>query len=392
MAGWCSIVTVVILAAVVFQLSRPRFSVSDLEPSLVGQVAIVTGASRGIGKGFAVGLGEAKATVYVTARTLKKGASNKGGVGGKSQKGSLEETCDLVVQAGGTCIPVAVDNGNDTHLEQLFDRVMKEQGRIDVLVNNAFAAVSHMPKIVGKPFWETGVDTWDIVNDVGLRSHYVASLLAARHMTKAKRGLIVNVGSFGGLGYIFNVAYGIGKAGMDRMANDMAIELATEGVTMVSLWPGLVKTENVEDDALGGDKLKERRGLQPGSPKMETEELLPTALSETPLFSGRAVAAFARDKRKFDHTGRVLVPALMARDYGLVDERGVRSPPFTSVKFLLATALKPYLERYGLWTIAGGCFETAPGITDRQRFFWNTLPDLAFPGAMLKLGAGAPNL
>jgi len=113
-------------------------------------------------------------------------------------------------------------------LERLFDQVTREQGRLDVLVNNAFSAASFLPKVSGKPFWEKGIEAWDQVNGVGLRSHYVASLYAAQHMSKAKRGLIVNVGSFGGMNYVFDVSYGIGKAAMDRMANDMAIELATE--------------------------------------------------------------------------------------------------------------------------------------------------------------------
>merc|ERR1719444_473939 len=121
---------------------------------------------------------------------------------------------------------------------------------------------------MGQAFWEKPLDAWDQVNGVGLRSHFIASALAARKMSLAKRGLIVNVGSFGGLNYIFDVAYGIGKAAMDRMANDMAIELFTENITMVSLWPGLVKTENVEDGALD-TKSEERRGRQPGQPEFK---------------------------------------------------------------------------------------------------------------------------
>jgi len=245
---------------------------------------------------------------------------------------------------------------------------------------------------MGQAFWEKGPEAWDRVNQVGLRSHYLASVFAARSMSKAKRGLIVNVGSFGGLDYIFDVAYGIGKAAMDRMANDMAIELATEGVTMVSLWPGLVKTENVQDGALQG--FRERRGMAPGTPSMDMGGLLPTPLAETPLFSGRAVAALARDPRRMDFSGRVLVPAAMAWGYGLVDERGVRSPPFTSLKFLLSVALQPLLRRLGLWEVPGGVFQPPePGsLSERAQFYWNWLPDLSFPGVLVKLGAGAPHL
>jgi len=390
--GLCSALTVVLLAAAVYALCRPRFSSAGLLPSLAGQVAVVTGASRGIGKGLAVGLGEAGATVYVTARTASKGSLNSAGIGGRPQAGSIEETCELVVKSGGRCVPVAVDSGNDTQLEMLFDRVMQEQGRLDVLVNNAFSAVSALPATMGRPFWEKGPEMWDVVNHVGLRSHYVASVLAAQRMSKAKSGLIVNIGSFGGLNYIFDVAYGIGKAAMDRMANDMAIELATENITMISLWPGLVKTENVQDGALDSVAMKERRGQQPGTPAMNMSEMLMSPLAETPLFSGRAVAAFARDPRKMDYTGKVLAPSMMAYDYDIVDERGVRSPPFPSVKFLLATALKPWLDSQGLWEVPGGAFRPEPGLSEKAQLLWRTLPDLTIPGFLLKLGSGAPNL
>jgi len=389
----CCAVCVLLFSVLTYFLSVPQFSSAGLEPSLAGQVAVVTGGSRGIGKGIAIGLGEAGATVYVTGRTLSKGDSNIGGINGVAAPGSLEETCEAVVAAGGKCIPVAADNGKDEALEALFERVMAEQGRLDILVNNAFSAVSFMPRHHGKAFWEKPLETWDQVNNVGLRSHYLASVLAARKMAPAKRGLIVNIGSFGGINYIFDVAYGIGKAAMDRMANDMAVELFTENITMIGLWPGLVKTENVEAGALDGvAKLAERRGLPPGMPAADFKSMMPTPLAETPLFNGRAVAAFARDPQKLQHTGKVLVPALMAADYGIVDERGVRSPSMISVKAGLAQAARPLLEKLDIWSVPGGCYSPKPEASDAAKFFWNTLPDLNLPGKLLKLGSGAPNL
>eukprot|EP00931_Biecheleriopsis_adriatica_P108014 TRINITY_DN82343_c0_g1_i1.p1 TRINITY_DN82343_c0_g1~~TRINITY_DN82343_c0_g1_i1.p1 ORF type:complete len:393 (+),score=91.36 TRINITY_DN82343_c0_g1_i1:33-1211(+) len=381
---------VLAVAAVSFSLFKRSFSASNLLPSLEGQVAVVTGGSRGIGKGIAVGLGEAGATVYITGRTAVKGTDNSGGIMGRPQSGSLEETCEAVVRAGGKCVPVAADSADDKQLHELFERVMREKGKIDILVNNAFSAVSYLPATMGQPFWEKGVEAWDKVNGVGLRSHYVASVYAAQKMSQAKSGLIVNVGSFGGMDYIFDVSYGIGKAAMDRMANDMSVELYTENITMVSLWPGLVKTENVEGGALGG--LKERRGLAPGNPEMDLNSLLATPLAETPLFSGRAVAAFARDRKKMDWTGKVIIPAVMASGYGLVDERGVRSPPFTSVKFLASVALQPVLRHFDMWEVPGKIFDPQSRIAEAAELYWNTLPDLSFPGLLMKLGSGAPNL
>lgn len=380
-------VTVLAIAAVAYMLFSPTPTI-DLSPSLKGQVAIVTGASRGIGKGIAIGLGEQGTTVYVTGRTLDTKAG--------STPGTLVDTCKLVEAAGGKCVPVKCDNANDEELEALFTKVMEAEGKIDILVNNAFSAVSHLPKSMGKPFWEKGPEMWDIVNGVGLRSHYVASVLAARHMSPARKGLIINLSSFGGLNYIFDVAYGIGKCAMDRMANDMAIELATEDIQMVSVWPGLVKTENVEDGALDTAPMTEHRGVRPGQPAFELRDLLTTPLSETPLFTGRAIAMLARDAVYAKQmSGKVLVTADMAQRYDIKDERGVRTPSFISLKFLLAAALKPVLVHFDAWEVPDrpvhGGDAASPLLPWAADFFWNRLPQLALPKALIKLDAAQPN-
>ena len=181
------------------------------------------------------------------------------------------------------------------------------------------------------------------------------------------------------------------KAGADRMANDMAIELYTENVTMVSLWPGLVKTENME--GMGGDKkldlLQPRRGLSPDQPPGDFAAALKTPLAETPLLTGRAIAALARDRNKMSRTGKVLLTAVMAREYGFVDERGVRSPPLISVKGMVAKALEPVLRAYDAFEVPDGVAATP--LPPVREFFWNTLPDAPLPFWLLKLGAGAPN-
>merc|ERR1712110_640448 len=100
----------------------------------------------------------------------------------------------------------------------------------------------------------------------------------------------------------------------------------------------------------------------------------------------------ARDPRMMDYTGKVLIPGIMAYGYGFVDERGVRSPPMTSVKALSAQLLRPLLDKLGLWSVPGNCYVETPSVSEAARFFWNVLPDLSLPGKMLKLGAGAPNL
>ncbi|XP_062578611.1 dehydrogenase/reductase SDR family member 1-like isoform X2 [Saccostrea cucullata] len=173
--------------------------------SLSGKICIVTGASRGIGRGIALQLGEAGATVYITGRTLVARPGDPLG-------GSLTETASEIESRGGKCIPVQCDHSKDEEIAAFFERVKSEQnGRLDVLVNNAYAAVNAITEIREKPFWEQPLSIWDTVNNVGLRNHYICTVYAAKMMVPRKQGLIVNISSAGGLAYIFNVAYGIGK-------------------------------------------------------------------------------------------------------------------------------------------------------------------------------------
>ncbi len=156
---------------------------------LEGKVALVTGATRGLGKGIAIGLGEAGATVYITGRSLDQSDSNE------AVSGSLKETAKAVEEAGGVCIPVQVDHSNDEQVRLLFDRIKDEQGQLDLLVNNAYAGVQALKDAYGKPFWECEPSFWDACNNVGLRSHYVASVFAARMMSQRGQGVICTISS-----------------------------------------------------------------------------------------------------------------------------------------------------------------------------------------------------
>jgi dehydrogenase/reductase SDR family protein 1 len=256
---------------------------------LEGQVAIVTGASRGVGKGIALGLGEAGATVYVTGRSVSRGPL----------PGTIGETADEVSRLGGRGIAAQCDHADDAQVEELFARVTREQGSVDILVNNAFAVPEG--KLVA-PFWELPIEQWDVMHRVGLRSHYVAAWHAAPLMIAKKLGLIVNVSSFGAKIQAVNVAYGVGKAGVDRMTRDMGRELASHGVAVISLWPGVVKTERLlaEPERLGFD----------------------TTNGESPLLSGRAVAAVAADPARLAKTGKALVVAELATEYGFTELDG----------------------------------------------------------------------
>lgn len=158
---------------------------------LEGKVTLVTGATRGIGKGIAIGLGEAGATVYVTGRSLNHSDSSN------EVSGSLAETQSAVEEVGGVCIPVQVDHSDSEQVRLLFERIQDEQnGRLDLLVNNAYSGVQALRDAYGKPFWDCEPSLWDACNNVGLGSHYVASVFAAGMMTKRRSGLICTISSW----------------------------------------------------------------------------------------------------------------------------------------------------------------------------------------------------
>ena len=204
---------------------------------LSGKVAVVTGASRGVGRGVAEGLAEAGATVYVTGRSESHEQP--------PAERTIQATAASVDALGGKGIAVAVDHNDDAAVEALFQRVAEEQGRLDVLVNNAYKIPD--PPVFSGGFWEHPVSVWDDQCGVGLRGYYVASVFAAPLMVAQGSGLIVNISSRGGDEYVFSTSYGVGKCGVDRMAKDMAVELKDYGVAALSLRPSAVKTDAIAD-------------------------------------------------------------------------------------------------------------------------------------------------
>ncbi len=266
-------------------------------------VAVVTGASRGIGKGVALELGASGATVYVTGRTVDAGPL----------PGTVGETAAEIDAMGGTGVAVACDHHDDDQVAALFARVEAEQGRLDILVNNVYSAPDLVPWL-GKKYWELPIKAWDQVIDIGTRSHYVASVLGTPLLLTSGGGLIVNVSSSGAVAYAHNVVYGVGKAAVDKMTADMAVDLEGTGVTVVSLWPGLVHTELLEMGA-------RREGAEvfielPGEGRFDLSG------AETPRFLGRAVVALADDPGLADRSGRPFTSAGLARELGFTDVDG----------------------------------------------------------------------
>jgi NAD(P)-dependent dehydrogenase (short-subunit alcohol dehydrogenase family) len=215
--------------------------------------------------------------------------------------GTIGATADEVTEAGGRGIAVACDHADDDAVEALFARVTAEQGRLDLLVNNAFAMPPDLTS--QRPFFERPVSDWDLMIDVGTRSAYVASVFAARAMASQRRGLIVNVSSSGAVERRWHVVYGVGKAALDRITADTAIELRPHGVAVVSVWPGLVLTERTQ---------RARAAL----PQLDFEH------AESQRFSGRAVVALASDPDAMRWSGRAVASRELALDYGFRDVDG----------------------------------------------------------------------
>lgn len=262
-----------------------------------GPVAVVTGASRGAGRGIAIALGSHGCTVYVTGRSEQLGDSHL--------PGTIHETANAVSLAGGIGIAVRVDHAKDHEVQALFERVRTEQGRLDVLVNNACAL--HDQLTAPGSFWEKPLEIVDML-DVGLRSSYIASYYAAPLLVAQRRGLVVFTSASGSVHYVFGPAYGAHKAGMDKFAADMAVDFRSHNVAAVSIWMGTLLT----------DRLK--MVIESDRDKFGHLE----AVAETPEFTGHVIWALYNDPRLIEMSGRTVIGADMAAQYGLTDTGGRR--------------------------------------------------------------------
>lgn len=256
---------------------------------LKDKIALVTGGTRNVGKGIALALGEAGATVYVTGRSI------------------TENDVKGITKAGGKGIAVVCNHENDDEVKALFELIEKNEGRLDIIVNNAWGGYDRLRNRKANagfkwkaPFWEQPLDLWDEMNNVGVRSNYVSCFYGSKIMLKQKQGLIVNISFYASRKYYGNVIYGVAKAAVDKMTMDMSEEFKKYKITCVSLYPGYI------DD----------------------NKKSPNPKKESSIFVGRAISALASDNDILNKTGQILVAAELAREYGFSDIDGTQPEPY----------------------------------------------------------------
>lgn len=288
-------------------------------PDLKGRVAVVTGASRGAGRGIAVVLGEAGATVYVTGRSVRGGPTTQ------NRPETIEETAEAVTARGGVGIPLRCDHTVDAEVEALFEHVKQEQGRIDLLVNNAWGGYE-MP-LDFSPFWKIPLRHWELMFTAGVRSHMVTSRFALPLMLPHRHGLIVNTTAKMADSYLGGLFYDVAKTAVNRMALGMAHDLRKYHIAVVALSPGWMRTEKVlehfKTDEQNWHKVPDLRK------------------TESTQYIGRTVVALATDPNVVQKSGHLLEVGDLARAYGFTDIDGRRVPPFT-----LPKKLETFLEDY----------------------------------------------
>jgi len=277
-------------------------------------VAVVTGASRGAGRGIALELGAAGATVYVTGRSTRERPAQTYGQllalsGMQAVPGSIDDTADELTRMGGHGIAVRCDHTREEEVAALFARVEREAGRIDLLVNNAWGGHETFNGVFEAPFWEHPLSNWDSMFDRGVRNHLVASRCAAPLMVRQKKGLILTTTFWDRDHYLRgSLFYDLAKASMTRLAFGMAQDLRSHNVASIAVSPGWMRTEFV----LAGHKTDEAHW----------HERPALARTESPRYLGRAIAALAGDARVMDKSGEVLRVADLAREYGFTDIDG----------------------------------------------------------------------
>jgi len=275
-------------------------------PNLKGKIAVVTGASRGAGRGIAIVLGDAGATVYVTGRSSKDATTNPE---------TIDETAEMVSKRGGIGIPVRCDHTVDWEVESLFKRVEQEQNRLDILVNNVWGGYEQYDKTFDAPFWQQPLWRWDKMFTAGVRAHYTGSHFLVPLMMLQRQGLIINTTFWDQGKYLGSIPYDLAKTAINRMAHGMSLELTSYNIAVVALSPGWMRTEAI------------LRAYKTDEQHWEAIDDLKT--TESPEYIGRAVTALAADPKVMEKSGRTLTVGGLAQEYGFTDVDGRQPPTFT---------------------------------------------------------------
>lgn len=275
---------------------------------LKGKIVVVTGASRGAGRGIALVLGEAGATVYVTGRSVRESSSRP-----ELPGTTVDDTAEMVIARGGVGIPVRCDHTIDEEVESLFQKVEAEQGKLDILVNNVWGGYEKDPDgLFPGPFWEQPMWRWDAMFVAGVRAHYSASRLAARIMLPQKQGLIINTTFYDRGKYFQPLSYYLAKNAINQMAYGMGLELREHNIAAISLSPGWMRTEAVMASIAPN--------VEPSPEEYEQ--------TESVEYIGRAVVVLASDPQVIKKSGQTWTVGDLAREYGFTDIDGRQIPPF----------------------------------------------------------------
>ena len=303
-----------------------------ITPLSTTPVAIVTGASRGIGKGIAIELGALGYEVYCLGRSTRSSPFDDRDL-------TVEASAEEVTAAGGRGVPTVCDALSTSAQTSTINAIAESAGRLDCLVCSAYTVPTDQP--LRSDFWLQGMPMWDAVHGVGLRSVFASCCAAAPHMieTSSKSGrapVVALVSSFGGQSYTFNVPYGVGKAAVDRLAKDMAVQLKPHGVATTALYPGVVKTEN-------NLRMLREGTWEEASGGMDLEN------GETPRFSGRGLAELLQLSKDemLERSGSVEVIAELANEFDFYDVGGGRPSSIRSLRYLLPNFVFPSIEAKG---------------------------------------------
>jgi NAD(P)-dependent dehydrogenase (short-subunit alcohol dehydrogenase family) len=291
-------------------------------PNLHGVVALVAGATRGVGRGTALALGEAGATVYCTGRSTRTKPTKKSTVRrlpseyylGRPE--TIEDTAELVTARGGKGIAVVLDHLEPQQVEGLIARIRKEQGKLHILVNDISESAEHE---FGKTFWQFDLDKGfamfrNAVHTHVITSHFAAPLLIETAKDKSRSGLIIEIGDGDSYTYRGHLIFDLIKTSVIRLAFAMARELRKKNVAAVALTPGFLRSE----------VMLERFGVTEANWRDAVKKVPDYAESETPLYAGRAIACLAADPDVMQKSGRVFSSWKLSDEYPFCDADGRR--------------------------------------------------------------------